>query len=273
MAGEHVYERKAVPLADYELRAGTDGWQFTAYASTFGNRDHTGDIIQKGAFRDTLTDPDRDRPLLWQHLNAEPIGKELSLREDSRGLLGSWEIVDTQRGSDAYKLLKKGVVRSMSIGYFPKDWELADGGETRVLKGIDLLENSVVSIPANDQARVVTVKAADPAVPFEDLMAQIRHNILLGAEEAEALAARRVEEERKLAPAHIDALTLLEEELKGSLARVTALLSAHRPVPSKDPSGAEAALVLLALRRARARSRAAWRTIHVDDAPRVSGGD
>jgi HK97 family phage prohead protease len=151
-------EYKTIALADYELKAGSDGWSFTAYASTFGNRDHGGDIIQKGAFQKTLKDPNRDRPLLWQHMMSEPIGSEISLREDSKGLLGQWELVDTQRGADAYKLLKKGVVRSMSIGYMPTAFEFDDGGETRILNEIDLLENSVVSIPMNDQARIQTVK-------------------------------------------------------------------------------------------------------------------
>jgi hypothetical protein len=151
-------EYKTIPLADYELKAGSDGWSFTAYASTFGNKDHGGDIIQKGAFKTTLTNPNRDRPLLWQHMMSEPIGSEVSLREDGKGLLGKWELVDTQRGADAYKLLKKGVVRSMSIGYMPVAFEFDEGGETRILNEIDLLENSVVSIPMNDQARIQTVK-------------------------------------------------------------------------------------------------------------------
>jgi len=51
------------------------------------------------------------------------------------------------------------VIRSMSIGYIPKKFEFAEGGENRVLKEIDLLENSVVSVPMNDQARVQSVKS------------------------------------------------------------------------------------------------------------------
>lgn len=150
---------KSIPLTLVDVKDGSDAMTFTAYASTFGNEDHGGDIIQKGAFKGTLDNTNRDRPLLWQHDPRTPIGVEKSIREDGKGLLGTWEIIDTQAGLDAYKLLKRGAIRSMSIGYIPKTWEWQKEGETRLLKEIDLLENSVVSIPMNDQARVTSVKS------------------------------------------------------------------------------------------------------------------
>ena len=250
----------AVPLTDYDLKAGEDGWQFTAYASTFNNRDAGGDIIDAKAFDATLRTRTW-RPLLWQHDMREPIGIEKSIKADKRGLLGTWELIDTQRGTDAYKLLKRGAVRSMSIGYVPQEWEFqGKDGETRLLKSVDLLENSVVSIPMNEQAVVTQVKAGiDRNVPFEELIAQVQAAVLLGADEAEALAARRAEDERKLSTAHIDVLTLYAEELKGSIARVEAILSANRDAAPKG-NATDATLALLALRRARERSRAARRT-------------
>jgi hypothetical protein len=246
----------AVPLEDYDLKAGEDGWQFTAYASTFGNRDHGGDIIESKAFDNTLR-ARTWRPLLWQHDMREPIGIEKSLKADRRGLLGTWELIDTQRGSDAYKLLKRGAVRSMSIGYIPQEWEWQKDDETRVLKTVDLLENSVVSIPMNEQAQVTAVKnGIDRNVPFEELIAQVKAALLLGADEAEALAARRAEEERKLSQPHIDVLTLLSEELKGSQARIEAILSEARKADAPEGNAAESLLVRLALYRARSRARA-----------------
>lgn len=149
----------STPLELVEIKADSSGaMQFTAYASTFGNRDHGGDIITKGAFKASIAER-TFRPLLWQHDMREPIGIEKSLREDSKGLLGTWELINTTRGVDAYKLLKAGAVRSMSIGYVPTQFKFDDAGDTRILEEIDLLENSVVSIPMNDQAQVQNVKA------------------------------------------------------------------------------------------------------------------
>lgn len=154
----------ATPLELVEIKAGTNGtMEFSAYASTFNNKDHGGDVIRKGAFKESLK-ARAFRPLLWQHQMDQPIGIEKSLREDSKGLIGTWELVDTERGIEAYKLLKAGAVRSMSIGYIPKDWEfereqdLPEFMASRILKAVDLLENSVVSLPMNDQAQVQNVK-------------------------------------------------------------------------------------------------------------------
>lgn len=157
-------EYRATPLELVEIKADSGGrMEFSAYASTFGNKDHGGDVIQKGAFKDSLKQRGF-RPLLWQHNMDQPIGIEKSLREDSKGLIGTWELVDTTLGNEAYKLLKAGAVRSMSIGYIPKDWEYEREGDepewmaTRILKSVDLLENSVVSLPMNEQAQVQSVK-------------------------------------------------------------------------------------------------------------------
>lgn len=241
----------AIPLEVVELKAGKDGWTFSAYASTFGNLDHTGDVILAGAFDQTLT-ARTFRPLLWQHDMREPIGIEKSLKPDGKGLLGNWELIDTQRGTDAYKLLKRGAIRSMSIGYIPEIVEYDSAG-VRIIKQIDLLENSVVSIPANEQATVTSVKAIELAVPFENLIAQLKGYTAVGLDEVEALFDRRRAEFRQPTEAHIGAVLSLLEDLKGSQARLEALLHADDEVPATVKAG-EAMSLRLALARRRLRS-------------------
>lgn len=243
---------KAIPLEVVELKAGKDGWQFSAYASTFGNTDHGGDVMLPGAFDETLKSRDF-RPLLWQHDMSEPIGIEQSLKADAKGLLGTWELVDTQRGSDAYKLLKRGAVRSMSIGYIPEVVEFRQDTDARLLKVVDLLENSVVSLPMNEEAQVTGVKAAlNTAVPFENLVAQIKGYLLYGVDEAEALFTRRRTEGREPTDAHIGALELLCDELKGSADRVGAMLSATHDARQAKAAGALGLRLEVARHRLRA---------------------
>ncbi len=249
-----MVDYKAIPLEVVELKAGTDGWSFSAYASIFNKRDLGGDIIERGAFDATLKS-NSFRPLLWQHDTTEPIGIEKSLKPDTKGLLGTWDLIDTQRGADAYKLLKRGAVRSMSIGYIPDAFEFDDHGTTRVLKSIELLENSVVSIPMQPAAQVQSVKALpdlNTAVSFEDLVAQLKGYVMLGVQEAEALQSRRLEEQRELTPAHIDALGLLNDELKGSTVRIEAILRAAQQVPAAKAHGALSLHLELVRRRLRA---------------------
>lgn len=150
---------KAVPFEVTELKATGDSWSFAGYASTFGNVDEGGDVVMRGAFKDSLLR--RPKPkLLWQHDIGEPIGVVQNLREDEKGLYGEWKLSKTARGQDAYTLLKDGAVDSMSIGYIADDFEFTDDG-IRKLKGVDLLEVSVVSVPMNQEALITAVKAME----------------------------------------------------------------------------------------------------------------
>ena len=63
--------------------------------------------------------------MLWAHDPSEPIGKWVSLSEDRVGLRVEGKLaLKTQRGSDAYELLKMDAL-GLSIGY-----RVASGGAT-----------------------------------------------------------------------------------------------------------------------------------------------
>jgi len=84
------------------------------------------------------------------------------MREDSHGLFvkGRLFVADIPRAREAYKLLKEKVVTGLSIGYRTKDSHLDAQTGARVLTDVDLMEISMVTFPANDQARVKLVKSA-----------------------------------------------------------------------------------------------------------------
>jgi HK97 family phage prohead protease len=130
------------------------------YLSVFGNEDSTHDIVEPGAFRKTLLEckqfaakhqTDAIWPLLWQHDQHEPIGGIIEAREDSRGLLIKAIVnTDCDRGRQAYGSLQTGVL-SFSIGYRAIKSKYVGG--VRHLTEIQLLEGSVVTFPANREAR------------------------------------------------------------------------------------------------------------------------
>jgi len=65
----------------------------------------------------------------------------------------------SSKGSDAYELIKEGALDGLSIGYRVKDFEMR--GDNRYLKEIDLYEVSLVTIGANSQALIDSVKAGE----------------------------------------------------------------------------------------------------------------
>jgi len=154
---------------DYQLETKSIGeaGEFEGYASTFGNVDQGGDVVEPGAFIEGVVKAKKDRrniPLLWQHDHTEPIGIWKDIAEDAKGLYvkGQLLIEHDPLARRAHGLLKAGALGGMSIGYrVPAGGAEADErrpGITR-LKTIDLREISLVTMPMNLEARVSQVKA------------------------------------------------------------------------------------------------------------------
>lgn len=142
---------------------GEDG-TIEGYGSIFGNVDDYGEVVEKGAFADSLAGAaaeGRAVKMLWQHDSWQPIGVWEALKEDGRGLhvKGRLLIETSPKAAEAYGLMKAGAVDGLSIGY-----RITDAGPHPKKPGIyqlrklDLREVSVVTFPANDKARVEAVK-------------------------------------------------------------------------------------------------------------------
>lgn len=129
------------------------------YASVFGIKDSHGDLVQSGAFHDSLQN-NTPPSMLWAHDQSQPIGRWTAMTEDSKGLHVTGQLnMRTKAGSDAYEHLVAGDITGLSIGFqmHPDSFKQESG--YRVLQSIDLREVSVVSLPSNPQARVTHVKA------------------------------------------------------------------------------------------------------------------
>jgi len=146
-----------------EIKAESNKGIFTGYGSIFGNEDQGNDIMQKGAFTKSLVNrPVSKVKMLYQHKTDEPIGVFTDMYEDSKGLFVKGQLaMGTQKGREAYELLKMGALDGMSIG-FRADPEKQGYNENkrgvRTLKEVDLMEISLVTFPMNESALIETVK-------------------------------------------------------------------------------------------------------------------
>ena len=139
-----------------EVKAdGTPG-TFEGYGAIFGNTDRDGDVVERGAFTESLKA--RTPALLWQHNAKEPIGRFDVVREDERGLYVKGRLSMSGRGAEAYELLKLGALNGLSIGFVTKEAMRNRATGTRTIKRAELMEVSLVTFPANELARVQTVK-------------------------------------------------------------------------------------------------------------------
>jgi len=164
-------EYTSFSLRDVKTAENTEEMTFKGYGAVFNNIDSYGDMIMPGAFTETLGEALKSGTapsLLLNHggwgMGAEdnmPIGVWVSLSEDGKGLLVEGKLSKTQRGIDTYTLLKDKAITGMSIGYRVKKYEacVKPDGPKRKLTAIDLMEVSLVTFPANLEARVSSVKS------------------------------------------------------------------------------------------------------------------
>jgi len=146
----------------FEVKELAPNGYVAGYASVFNTVDAQREAVMQGAFTRSLKEWNRQgrRPaMLWMHDPNQPVGVWNSLREDAQGLQVEGTLaIKTQQGADAYELLKMGAVTGLSIGY--RTVQSATDARTRVrkLNTVDLYEVSLVTFPANDQARIHAVK-------------------------------------------------------------------------------------------------------------------
>jgi len=134
---------------------------FRGYASTFGNEDSYGDVIEKGAFTKTANEANGTLPMLWQHDTDEVIGTYPQMAENEHGLEVEGRIVlATQRGREAHALLKAGAIKAMSIGFTIPEGkaDFDQQTQTRSIREVRLWEISLVTFPANTRAAITQVK-------------------------------------------------------------------------------------------------------------------
>jgi HK97 family phage prohead protease len=130
------------------------------YASKFNGNDAVDDTIEPGAFTKSLETRERPPHMLFGHNPGRVIGKWADLKEDDSGLIAKGLFTPGNRDAqDARASAKFGAIDGLSIGFRipPGGAEKKDNGG-RIIKEIDLVEISLVTFPADSDARISVVK-------------------------------------------------------------------------------------------------------------------
>lgn len=166
-------EYKSIP-ATFEVKADSEGkmLHIKAYGAGINNIDRVGDLIPPTAFDNWLGSEDKALcQLCYQHDYSAIIGKfdYDSFAVDEKGLLFEADLLPTSWGKDAQVLIEAGILKEFSIGFYPLNYhyKTTADGDVRVLDEIALKEISIVTIPANPEAKLISAKNA-PEVKTED---------------------------------------------------------------------------------------------------------
>lgn len=151
MTIERAYSVLEIKEFDDEKR------RITGIATT-PKTDRAGDIVMPEGAEYTLP-----IPLLWQHDSRQPIGHVIEAKVSKKGIEIVAEIAqgvheDIDR---AWKYIKAGLVRGLSIGFRGLEMEQIPNSWGVIFERWAWLELSAVTIPANEEATIQTIKQFD----------------------------------------------------------------------------------------------------------------
>jgi HK97 family phage major capsid protein/HK97 family phage prohead protease len=154
---------RAYAVLEIRSAGGDSGKRTFRGIATTPTPDRTSDVVvPKGAkFKLPI-------PLLWQHSSWDPIGWIHSARVTDKGIEVEGEVADVPeegelkaRLENAWQYLKNKLVRGLSIGFNPIKYSYIEGTNGIEFAEWEWLELSAVTIPANQEASITTIKSLD----------------------------------------------------------------------------------------------------------------
>lgn len=126
---------------------------FKGYLSTFGNVDRDGDVVMQSAFDESLQSQ-KVYPLQKNHYySTESQMGDFTCKVDAKGLMIEGEIVCTEANMHECMMIKAGKLTTLSMGGMFRYSEQTNKNGNSMIERVILFEGSIVSIPANPQAR------------------------------------------------------------------------------------------------------------------------
>ena len=106
-------------------------------------------------------------PLLVSHdMSRLPVGVAANPRFEDRKLIADLLLADNEGADELYERIKDGVLNNLSIGYRVNKAEKTASGK-RVTR-FTPHEVSLVSVPADPQAKITQVRVMENASPYAD---------------------------------------------------------------------------------------------------------
>lgn len=138
------------------------------YASVFNNQDSYGDVVLPGAFTESLkalADTGRVLPLLYNHDANNIVGEVQHAAEDEHGLFVRCRFdMDDASAAKIFRSVKARRLDGLSFAFRVLDGELGKVLDDDVffIRAAEIFEVSVVLVGANNEARIDSVKSAEP---------------------------------------------------------------------------------------------------------------
>ena len=148
--GAAKHGSEPLQLAPSAAKASGKRYSFTLSSA---RQDRMGDTIRVDGW--DLRDFQKNPIALWGHsYHTLPIGRWERLRVEGNKLKADLALAPTSMAGEVAKLIEARVLKAVSVGFAPGEWKWRGkmGEGIDFVKGHQLLEASVVNVPANPDA-------------------------------------------------------------------------------------------------------------------------
>lgn len=143
------------------------------YASTV-DIDRQGDVVPKSVWEAGIQNYLKNPIILDQHDYDDPIGRMVDYKIDDKGLWVKARI--SSAAEECFGLIKDKVLTAFSIGFKVLDAEYNSALEVFLIKELELIEISVVSVPCNQNTVFDLSKAFSDANEYTEFKQQFTPN-------------------------------------------------------------------------------------------------
>lgn len=240
-------ETKTLALTEAKV-AGDGAGSVEGYCSVFGGVDSYGDTIAPGAYTETLPAFLRDGFVAWGHDWNFPVAMPTTAYEDTRGLYLTASFHSDPEAQRARSIVAErlagGKSMGLSIGYEALEYEYrkvdapvrGQYGEltdkVRVLTKIKLYEVSLVTVPADEAARVTDAKGL--GLPFDDHSERVRVAVRELVERVKSGSDIREKEGRAISPQRRARVATMASLFRADADELEALLREPQKAPDLE---------------------------------------
>ena len=138
------------------------------YAST-NDIDRAGDVVSTSVWEKGIQNYLKNPIILAQHDHDDPVGRMVDYRIDDKGL---WIKARVSAAAEIFNLVKDKVLTAFSIGFRVVDAEYNAAAEIFMVKELELVEISIVSVPCNQNTIFSLAKAFKGAEEYNEFKKQ-----------------------------------------------------------------------------------------------------
>lgn len=146
-----------------------DSIHIEGYANTI-SKDRSGDVIPLVAWEKGVENYLKNPIILAYHDHDEPIGRMVEHKITEKGLWIKARI--SAAAEDVFNLIKDGILTAFSVGFYIKDATYDAATDLFIIKELELIEISVVSVPCNQDSLFSLAKQFGSADDYAEFKSQ-----------------------------------------------------------------------------------------------------